>query len=378
MKIFNHTSLLILILISSCSEKMKEQTQTEAKVSSNIVQLTEAQFQLAGIKVGQIEKREISSTIKANGMLDVPPQNMVTVSALMGGFVKKTELLQGMKVKKGQVIAVMEHPDYIQLQQDYLEASSKLDLFEYDYNRQQELASENINAAKTLQQAESNYKSTKALVEGLAAKLKMINIDAFDLKNGSIRHTVNIFAPLTGYVTQVHVNIGTYVNPADVLFKIVDTAHLHAEIIVYEKDVAKIRIGQRVRIQLSNESEERVATVYLVGKEIGPDRTIRVHGHLEKEDAELLPGMYFSALFESGKDRVNTVEEEAIVSFDGKDYVFVVRNGPERKYEMIEIARGINESGYTEVILPQTESETQLVIGGAYDLLGFLKNREVD
>ncbi len=378
MKIFNHTSLLILILISSCSEKMKEQTQTDDKVSSNIVQLTEAQFQLAGIKVGQIEKREISSTIKANGMLDVPPQNMVTVSALMGGFVKKTELLQGMKVKKGQVIAVMEHPDYIQLQQDYLEASSKLDLFEYDYNRQQELASENINAAKTLQQAESNYKSTKALVEGLAAKLKMINIDAVDLKNGSIRHTVNIFAPLTGYVTQVHVNIGTYVNPADVLFKIVDTAHLHAEIIVYEKDVAKIRIGQRVRIQLSNESEERVATVYLVGKEIGPDRTIRVHGHLEKEDAELLPGMYFSALFESGKDRVNTIEEDAIVNFEGKDYVFVVRNGPERKYEMVEIARGINESGYTEVILPQTESETQLVIGGAYDLLGFLKNREVD
>jgi cobalt-zinc-cadmium efflux system membrane fusion protein len=324
-----------------------------------------------------MEMREISNTIKANGMLDVPPQNMATISAVYGGFVKNTELLQGMMVKKGQVIAIMEHPDYIQLQQDYLESKSKLSLAEAEFKRQQELATENINAAKTLQQSESNFQITQAKVEGLKSKLKLINIMPADLENGKIKNTINIYTPITGYVTQVNVNVGSYVNPTDVLFKIVDTKHLHAEIIVYEKDVSKIKIGQRVRIQLANENTERIATVYLVGKEIGSDRTIRVHGHLEKEDTQLLPGMYLSALFESGTGSVLSLPEQAIINYEGKDYIFIVRDNEERAYEMVEINIGVNESGFQEVELPAHEDVNgQIVIEGAYDLLSYLKNSE--
>ncbi len=178
---------------------------------------------------GKVEQRNVSGVIKANGMLDIPPQNLVTISAPLGGFIKSTELLQGMRVRKGQIVAILEHPDYIQLQEDYFVNKSQLDFLLIEYQRQQELAKENVNALKTLQQSRSNYFGTKAKVEGLQAKLKLINIDATELEKGKIKSTINLYSPIAGFVTQVNVNIGMYVNPTDVMFRIIDTEHLHAE-----------------------------------------------------------------------------------------------------------------------------------------------------
>ncbi|MGE0588765.1 MAG: efflux RND transporter periplasmic adaptor subunit [Cyclobacteriaceae bacterium] len=367
------------VALGACSDKVSETSnqQTDTVLDTNNVRLTEAQAKTVNLQLGKIEPRTLSNTIKANGQLDVPPQNMVTVSATLGGFVKQTSLLQGMHVKKGQVIATMEHPDYIQLQQDYLESKSKLDFYKAELTRQEELAKENINATKTLQEAQSNFQGTKAKVDGLQSKLKLININADDLEKGSIRNTINIYAPIDGYVTQVHVNIGMYVNPADVLFKIVDTKHLHAEVFVFEKDVLKIKIGQKIRLQLANESNERIANVYLIGREISSERTVSVHGHLEKEDDSLLPGMYFSALFESGENEVPSLPEDAIVTFEGKEYIFIARDAVKREYEMIEISKGMCESGYCEVTLPNgSDASSEIVTHGSYDLLSYLKNKE--
>ncbi len=370
--------LFILILFSRCSQPSKEmETESAPVLQSDEISLTEAQHKSVGISLGNLEEKELSGVVKANGMLDVPPQNMVTVSAMLGGFVKHTEMLQGMTVKKGQVIAIMEHPDYIQLQQDYLESKSQLTFYEAELNRQQELAKENINAAKSLQQAESNYHGTKARVEGLKARLKLININADNLDADNIRNTINIYAPISGFVTQVHVNIGMYVNPADVLFKIVDTRHLHAEIIVFEKDALKIKMGQKVTFQLSNETTKRTAKVYMIGKEIGPERTIRVHCHLENEDEALIPGMYLSALFETGSKKSSALPEQAVINFEGDNYIFLAVNEVGRRYKMLKVRRGIVESGYAEVILPdEVDPSSKFVIAGAYDLLGYLKNTE--
>ncbi len=379
MKTLNKFLLLLFIgSLISCTEKVNDApVESISTASSDEVNLTEAQFNMVGLKVGKVEPRTIGSTIKANGMLDVPPQNMVTVSALLGGFAKKTNLLQGMRVKKGQLIAVMEDPAYIQLQQEYLEGKSQLDFNAMEYQRQQELAKENINAQKTLQQAQSNFMSSKAKVEGLKSKLKLINISVADIENGSIKNEVNVYAPISGYVTQVHVNIGMYVNPRDVMFKIVDTQHLHAEILVYEKDVLQIKIDQRVRFQLANETSERMAHVYLIGKEISPDRTVRVHCHLEKEDPDLLPGMYLSALFETNLNKVPSLPEQAVINFEGTDYVFLVTNEVGRRYKMVKVIKGVTESGFAEVNLPaDIDPASSFVVEGAYDLLGYLKNTE--
>jgi cobalt-zinc-cadmium efflux system membrane fusion protein len=370
--------LFSLALATSCSTKQKSDTKNAEtdSLSSNEVILNEEQFKNADIHLGQVEQRSINGTIKANGMLDVPPQNLVTVSAPLGGFVKNTELLQGMKVQKGQVIVTLEHPDYIQIQQDYLDLSSQKEYLQLEYQRQEALARENVNAGKALQLARSNYFSTKAKVQGLQAKLRLINIDPVQLEKGVISSTIHLYAPISGYITQVNVNIGMHVNPADVMFRIVDNAHLHAEAQVFEKDITKLKVGQKVRFMLSKDSRERTAKVYLIGKEITPDRTVRVHCHLDVEDPSLIPGMYFSAFIETDNQTVTALPEKAVVNFGNKDYVFVVKNEALRRYEMTEVKKGNSESSYVEVLLPDgLPSSTRIVVSGAYELLSFLKNK---
>ena len=377
MKMVHHQSVILLLfaLLTGCTSPEKPKEVQSKTVHSSEVVLTEEQFKTTALLLGRVEQRNISGTIRANGMLDVPPQNLVTISAPLGGFVKTTELLQGMKVKKGQVIVTLEHPDYIQLQQDYLESKSQLDFLQLEYQRQEELAKENVNAAKSLQQSRSNYFGTKARVLGLLAKLKFINIDPAELEKGVISSSINLYAPISGYVTQVNVNIGMHVNAVDVMFRIMDNNHLHAEAQVFEKDIPKLKIGQHVRLTLSNDSRERTAKVYLIGKEITPERTVRVHCHLDQEDPSLIPGLYFSALIETDNQMVNALPENAVVNFEGKDFIFILKNEALHQYQMTEIKKGSAESGFVEISLPASfPVQTHVVVKGAYELLSFLKN----
>lgn len=364
--------ILFVSLLTACSPNEKSETVATAPSSATEVIVSTEQLKAIGIRLGKPENKTLGNTIKANGMLDVPPQNLVTIAAPMGGFVKKTELLQGMKVSKGQVLAVMEHPDYIQLQQDYLDGKSQLEFLQQEYKRQEELAKENINATKTLQQSRSGYLSMKAKVEGLRARLKMINIDSEELEQGTIRSTVNLYSPISGYVTQVHVNVGMFVNPANIMFKIVDNHHLHAEIQVYEKDILQVKVGQKIRLKLVNESHDRIASVYLIGKEITADRTIRVHGHFASEDPTLLPGMYFSAIIETGEQKVQSLPEQAFVNFEGKDYVFVSLGN--NRFSITPAIKGSCESGFCQVSFVGVTPDA-IVVEGAYALLSLLKNK---
>lgn len=371
--------LLLALGLSACSKSSSELNEdsgsAEEVLNSNELVLTDDQVKKLNLEFGKIEKHTLGATVKVNGVLDVPPQNLVTISAPLGGFVKQTELLQGMKVKKGQVLALMEHPDYIQLQQDYLDAKDQLELLELEYKRQQELATENVNSTKTLQQAKSSYNRTKVKADGLKARLAMINITPSALENGEIKQTISITSPISGYVSQVNVNLGMYVNPTDVMFRIVDTDHLHAEVQVFEKDVTKLKIGQHMRFRLVNENVERLADVYLIGKEISSERTVRVHCHLEKEDSSLIPGMYFSGIIEVGDKPVLAVKNDAIVNFEGKDYLFVTR--AKNTFELIEIKAGVTDAGFTEVILSEGfDVSASIVTQGTYTLISQLKNTE--
>lgn len=368
--------LFIVVLTSSCGSKPETVSAEEHKEEPSVVELTPEQVKTINLKLGKLEMKDLSGAIKVNGMLDVPPQNLVSISAPLGGFVKSTDLLQGMKVTKGQVIVVMQHPDYIQMQQDYLDTKSQLEYLEMEYKRQQELSKDNVNSQKTLQQAKSQYESASAKNAGLKAKMMLVGINSEKLTSQTIQSAVTITSPISGYVTSVNVNIGMYVNPTDVMFKIVDTEHLHAELTVFEKDVPKIKLGQKVRFTLANEKEERTATVYLIGREIGSDRTVRIHCHLDKEDLDLLPGMYLKAYVEAGTQKVSAVPDQAIVNFEGKDYVFVSEKQVNH-FKMLEVIKGISELGYTEVELKEgLSNESIIVINGAYDILAKMKNSE--
>lgn len=366
-------------------EHAGEASEEGHEEESGMVELTSEQYQTAGIVTGSLEQRNLSNLLKVNGLLDVPPQSMASVSAPLGGFVRNTELLPGTRVKKGQVIAKIENPEFIQIQQDYLESLSRLEYLETEFERQKELFSENVASAKNFQQVSADYKAVQARVSALKERLKLINVNTSRLSPTTLSSTAPVYAPITGYVTDVNVNIGSYIQPTDVMFTIANTEHLHVELTVFEKDVANLRKGQKVRYVLSGaDAKERSATIHLIGREIREDRTLTVHAHLDKEDTELLPGVFVTAYIEMGDKQVPALPNEAVVQSEGKDYVFISKG--ERKegeqqmydYQMIGVQKGISESGYTQVILPDSlrQENTQLVLKGAYSLLSKMMNSE--
>lgn len=372
---------LLLLLVACNNDKQEEHVQETAETIENEVSLSSEQYTTAGIETGKITTRRIADPVVANGRLDVPPQQMVSVSVPIAGFVKTTSMLQGTYVKRGQVIAILENLDYVQIQQDYLDIKSQYEYATAEYERQQELAKENVNAKKTLQQAKASYHSLQAKYKGFAGKLRLMHIDPEQIQEGNINGTINVYAPISGYITEVNVNVGQYVAPQDVLFRIVNTEHLHVELTVFEKDIPKLKIEQPVRFTLANEHKERTASVHLIGREIGKDRTIRVHCHLDSEDRSLLPGMFLKAVIETEGAEVNALPESAVLKYNGSDYIFVEKTRGQQDstylFDMVAITTGATDKGYTEVTLPDNiNTQANIVIKGGYSLLSKLKNKE--
>ena len=367
----------LLFACKNADNAPQTQTTETHTHAENVVELTPQQAQNGGIQIGNVEMRQLSGTVKASGMLDVPPQNLVSVTAPLGGFLGQTDLLQGMRVKKGQVIALLKSNEYIQLQQSYLENLSKLQYLQAEYNRQQTLAQDNINAQKTLQQAKADYESAKATTNGLKAQLQVAGISADRVEQQGIQETLSITSPISGYVTQVNVNLGAFISPGTEMFRIVDTEHLHAEVRVFERDLTKIQLNNIVHFSIAHEAKQRKAHVYLIGREIEADRTVRIHCHLDNEDPELIPGMYITATIETQSSKVPALPDGAVVTHENKKYIFVAQ-ADKGQYQMLPVQTGFSDGGYTEVQLPEKTDATTLkvVTQGAYMLLAKLFNSE--
>lgn len=361
-----------------------EHAESEHAGDGSTVELSVAQYQSAGIELGTVQSRNLNYLIRASGLLDVPPQNSFSISAPMGGFVRATPLLEGMKVRKGQLLVTLQNPDFVQLQQDYLDNQSQLTFARQEYQRQRELSQQNVAALKTFQQTTAAYHSLQAVVAGLEEKLRVLGIRPQALDNGRLSSKIHLYAPANGYVTTVNVNLGKYVNPTDVLFEITDTEHIHVELAIYEKDLARIRIGQPVRFSLTTDpGREYRAKVYLINRKIGEDRTVRVHCHPDKEEAGFVPNAYVTAQIETTAEQLPVLPDQAIVSSEGKDYVFVEteETGKEthadggRHFRRIEVGKGISDNGYTHVRFPPSfDLKTPVVLKGAYTLLSVLQN----
>jgi len=370
--------IFYLLLLSACAKAPETGTKEEniPSVSGDSVLVTPDQAKASGIQTGTIEMRSLSGGIPVTGKLDVPPQNLVNITAPLGGFLRATTLLQGMRVTKGQSLAQIENPEYIQLQQDYLETKSQVTFLEKEHERQTKLAAENVNSQKTLQKSQADLEGMKARNSGLRAKLNMLGIDAEHLRPENIRSTIDLRSPITGFVTRINSAIGAFITPTDVMFTIVDTEHLHAELICFERDIPRIKVGQKVRFQLAHEVGERTATVFLIGREISEDRTVRVHGHLDKEDRDLMPGMFLRAVIQTGSATLPSLPEEAVLNFEDKEVIFIQLTN--EIYKLVEVTTGVRENGFTEVIVPQEidAAKTIVVIKNAYKLLSKLKSTD--
>jgi membrane fusion protein, heavy metal efflux system len=377
----------LVFLLTSCGDK-KVETKTEATETKetatppDVITLTSDQYKIAAIELGKIEMRNLSSVLKVNGTIDVPPQNLVSISAPLGGYVRSSGLLPGQAVRKGQVMAVIENAEFIDIQQDYLESRSRMVFLSQELQRQQELRKEEVNAAKTLQQVSSEYNMMRAKISALEQKLSLIGISLKSVQAGRITKTSNLYSPISGFVTASNVNRGKYVQPSDVLFELANKSDMHLALNVFEKDVRKINPGQPIRFALANESDyHREAKVFLIGKAREEDGTIPVHCHLSiSNDPAMLPGMYVKAMIATRTDDVPALPTDALVQSEGKDYVFVQMDTAQgnHTFKMVPVVKGADQEGYVAVTFPQNVSiDTRaIVIKGAYSLISAMKNVE--
>ena len=364
------------IVLAGCSGKTTQDESAKETNLPNQLILTNAQVRSAEIKLGKIEQKNISSIIKVNGKIDVPPQNMVSVSMPLGGYLKSTKLLPGMHVGKGEVIACMEDLQYIQLQQEYLTAKSKLQFAEIEYERQKDLNQSKASSDKVFQQAQMEYSTQKVLVSALTEKLKLINIDPKNLTEDNLSKSVNIYSPIDGFVTKVNVNIGKYVNPSDILFELVNPTDIHLNLKVFEKDLEKLFIGQKVLAFNNNQPDKKhPCEIILISQNISVERTAEVHCHFEDYDKTLLPGMYMNGEIEVQVKSAKVINDEAIVSFENKEFIFVSKG--DNIFEMVEIKKGVSENNFTEISFTNVRlsANEQFVVHGAYSLLMQLKNK---
>ena len=364
----------LMLLLLGCNSKKEEQT-TEATTNVNLVSISDAQLKNATIETGKLEQKTISSTLKVTGKIDVPPQNMVSVSMPLGGYLKTTKLLPGLHISKGEVIATMEDQQYVQLQQDYLTTKSKLYFAEKEYQRQKELNQSQASSDKVYQQADSEYKTLRITLSALAEKLRLINVNPNSLSEKNISKSVNIYSPINGFVSKVNVNIGKYVNPADVLFELINPTDIHLNLKIFEKDITKLSIGQKLMAYTNNQPDKKYhCAIILISKDLSIDEhTADVHCHFENYDKTLLPGMYMNADINVKSNDALTLPKDAVVNFEGKEYIFVVVN--KNQFQMTEVKTSNSEKGVVEILDNESLTKNAIVTKGAYTLLMKLKNK---
>lgn len=360
----------------SCGSKNKTE-ERKAETTANVVTLTAAQLKNAAISITKPEQRSVSSILKLNGRIDVPPQNIVSISVPLGGYLKSTRLLPGMHLKKGEVIAIIEDQQYIQLQQDYLTAKARISSLEAEYLRQKELNESKASSDKVFQQAEAEFRSQKILITALSEKLKLAGINISNLNENNINRSVQLHSPIDGYVSKVNVNIGKYVAPTEVLFELINPTDIHLALTVFEKDVNKLFIGQQLLAYTNTQPEKKhAADILLIGKDLSADRSTEVHCHFDNYDKTLIPGTYMNADIEVKNKAAWVLPEDAVVRFENKNYVFIKKN--DNSFEMQEVQTGISESGFVEILNIEQLHNKEVAGKGAYTLLMSLKNKTED
>jgi cobalt-zinc-cadmium efflux system membrane fusion protein len=363
----------VFLAIIACNNSKVEEKTDEGALQSNIITLTADQVKNAGIETGKMGSNPLSTVIKVNGVIDVPPQSLVSVSAPLGGYLKTTKLLPGTPVSNGDVIATMEDQQYIQLQQDYLTTKAQFSFTEGEYVRQKELNQSKAISDKIFEQTKANYISQNVLLRSLEEKLKLIGISPEKLTPQNISSTITLRSSINGYVSAVKVNVGKYVSPSVVMFELINPDDIHLAVTVFEKDINKLQVGQRLLAYTNDQPEKKYScTVILISKNLSAERSAEVHCHFEKFDKSLLPGMYMNAEIESLNTQAKTLPEEAVVRFENKQYAFIVKGN--NQFVMQEIKTGINLNGLIEIFGEGTDTAQTFVTKGAYSLLMKVKN----
>ena len=350
----NIYSIIVALLVISCgNSEGSKNNEVVNEATNNLIEITTAQFKSEAMELGEVSLQNFTETVSTNGFIDVPPTDRTMVSAIMGGYVKISHLLIGEKVKKGQLLLTIENPDFIEIQQNYLEIYEKLNYLKNEYERQKTLFEEKITSEKNYLKAESEYKSTLAHYNGLEQKLRLMNISTLNVKNGKFTSVIPVYAPINGSITQVYASVGKFMNEQDVLLEIINDTHKHLELVIFEKDVLKVKEGQQIIFKLpENSNLTYKGEVHLIGTSIdAKNRTVKVHGHLNNDKESFLVGMFVEAEIITNNVQKNAVPTSALIENEGVKYLLVLNETNKNGYTFnkIPVIIGNTNDEFTEI-----------------------------
>ncbi|MBL7921167.1 MAG: efflux RND transporter periplasmic adaptor subunit [Bacteroidia bacterium] len=423
-KIIYSLFVIAALSVSSCGNKEEAKTEeankevavkdTAAEEPKNtFIEITNFQFKNAGIELGSVEQKGLSESIKVSGKLDIPPQNYAEVSTYVGAVVKTILAVEGDFVKKGQTVIVLEHPDLIKLQEEYISSKSNISYLEKEYERQKDLNNQKISSGKIFQEAEAKYNTEKARLLSLKNQLEMLSLSTDALDKGNISRTMPLKSPVDGYIGHINVSLGSYAEPNKAVFDVINLDDVHIHLSVFEKDINKVKVGQKVYATIPNQQGNIIeAVIFKIGKMLDDEtKAIDVHADIKNKSEGLVPGLFVNAQINIGDKSVGAVPEKAVVRNGKKQYIFIVTNqtceNPNMKstakkqpvdmkeptladcpkdkdgkhiangFRMIEVKTGANANGYLEII-PQEElpENSAIVTKGAFSLMSQLKSSE--
>jgi cobalt-zinc-cadmium efflux system membrane fusion protein len=421
-KIFQIAAIATSLVFASCNNNNTETHGEETEhhdehENTNTATLTDEQMKSIKIEFGSIEKKQLTASLKANGLLRVPNNNKADATALFGGIIKTILVQIGNTVTKGQTIATISNTSFIVMQEDFLSTSAKVDLAQMEFERQKTLKEGNATALKSYQQAETELKSLKAKKASLQNQLALAGINTETLTSENIQSVINIASPISGTVSNITVNIGTYADANTSIAEIVDNSQLHLDLYVYEKDLQKLKVGQTIHFTLTNNpGKEYDADVYAISNTFEENtKAIAVHAKVKGDKQGLIDGMSITALVSLENATVDAVPTNAIVNHEGQDYIFIVTDAHSEKehhsenetsehkhdehghehnekqgghkesehqeeegttFEKIPVRKGTTDIGYSEItLLKEIPANSKVVVNGAFFILAKMNNK---
>jgi len=393
---------VVMLLITGCGQKKQENDShghgheaEEHEAGGTRATLTPEQIKEVGITFGSIEQKQLTASIQANGFLRVPNDRKASATALFGGVIKTLNVQLGDHVRKGQVIATISNPQFVQLQEDYLTINSQLLLAEQEMRRQNELFEGNAGAKKNLQNASATLNSLKTRKASLRKQIQLMGVNPDALNNNNLKTVLTVVSPISGTVSNVLASIGSYVDVSSPVAEIVDNESLHLDLQIFEKDLLKVKEGQMVHFTLTNNPEKTYdAKVFSIGTSFENDsKTIDIHCKVTGNVDGLIDGMNVTGMIATDNVFVEAVPNDALVEADGSYYIFIKsasephehKEGEEHDhtaeeqngvaFEKVEVAKGVSNLGYTAITpvkkLPQN---VVVVTRGAFFINAKLSN----
>jgi RND family efflux transporter MFP subunit len=388
--VFIITLFAAVVFFASCGSKDKAETaspETEAHADEHTnpdeATLTADQIKTIGIEFGSIEQKQLTASLKTNGVLKVPNQNKASINSVYSGVIKSLLVQPGNAVSRGQTIATISNPEFIQVQSEYLSINSRMVLAEQEYNRQKELNAGNAGALKNLQAADAELKSLRTRRSSLQQQIQLMGISTASLSNGRLISVLSVRSPISGIVSNVNVKMGSYVDLSTVVAEVVDNSRLHLDLFVYEKDLPKIKNKQTIHFTVTNNpGKEYDAEIFSLGSSFeNESKAVSVHAMVKGDKTGLIDGMNITANISLDQATLPAIPTEAIVNFQGQDYIFIVDSVDTKKnethFKRIPVVKGTSDVGYSEItLLNEILADTKVVIKGSFFILAKQTNTE--